>query len=79
MRRETSERHHRADSPKAPSRSPAQMSCPRGDLNTEPRDISPVRGNHEVRTAGKSPAAMYPRPPARRAARGQRIYGRIRG
>jgi len=29
--------------------------CPRGDLNTETREISPVRGNNAVRIAGETP------------------------
>jgi hypothetical protein len=30
-------------------------SCPRGDLNTQAREISPDRGNHEVSITGKIP------------------------
>ena len=34
--------------------------CPRGDLNTRSREISPIEGNHEVSVAGHTP-----HPPAR--------------
>jgi hypothetical protein len=35
--------------------------CPRGDLNTQVREISPNQGNHEVSIAGRCPRAGHSR------------------
>jgi DNA invertase Pin-like site-specific DNA recombinase len=39
--------------------------CPRGDLNTQPRAISPDRGNHRTRVTGAGPACPGIRPGVR--------------
>ncbi len=38
-----------------PKPKPHVGACPRGDLNTHSREISRIRGNHEVSIAGKIP------------------------
>jgi hypothetical protein len=39
--------------------------CPRGDLNTQTREISPDRGNHGTRVTGAGPAYPGIRPGVR--------------